>query len=82
MLKAVTKTADHSGLPVGLEVKDESYKEDAAGCQDAQSGKFAEEQINESKTDEKKMNTLIKEIEEHQIENTGLLIRKTVGIQK
>jgi len=32
MLKTVTKTADHSGLPVGLEVKDESYKEDAAGC--------------------------------------------------
>ena len=43
MLKAVTKTADHSGLPVGLKVRDESSEEDAAGCLDAQSGKFAEE---------------------------------------
>ena len=82
MRKAVTKTADYGGFTVGPKVIDENYGEDGAGCQDAQSGKFSEEQINESDTGEKKLDALIKEIEEHQIQNVGLFIRKTRGIEK
>ena len=83
MLKAVSKTANYGGVTVGPKVIDERVKEKMRqAVKDVQSGKFAEEWIKESETGEKKLNALVKEIEEHQIEKVGLFIRKTAGIEK
>jgi ketol-acid reductoisomerase len=43
---------------------------------------LAKEWIKESETCEKKLNALVKELEQHQIVKVGLFIRKTAGIEK
>ncbi len=83
MLKAVSKTANYGGLVVGPKVIDEHVKENMRkAVRDVQSGKFAKEWIKERETGERKMNTLLKKIEDHQIEKVGRFIRKTAGIEK
>ena len=83
MLKAVSKTANYGGLTVGPKVIDEHVKENMRkAVRDVQSGKFAKEWIKERETGERKLNALIKKLEEHQIEKVGRFIRKTAGIEK
>ncbi len=83
MLKAVSRTANYGGLTVGPRVIDEQVKENMKrAVRDVQSGKFAKEWIKERETGEKKLNSLIKRLEQHQIEKVGRFIRKTAGIEK
>jgi len=83
MLKAVSKTANYGGLTVGPKVIDEHVKENMRkAVRDVQSGKFAKEWIKERETGERKLNALMKKLEEHQIEKVGRFIRKTAGIEK
>jgi len=83
MLKAVSKTANYGGLTVGPKVIDEHVKENMRkAVKDVQSGKFAKEWIKERETGERKLNSLMKKLEEHQIEKVGKFIRKTAGIEK
>ena len=83
MLKAVSKTANYGGLTVGPKVINEHVKENMRkAVRDVQSGKFAKEWIKERETGERKLEALIKELEEHQIEKVGRFIRKTAGIEK
>lgn len=83
MLKAVSKTANYGGLVVGPKVIDEHVKENMRkAAREVQSGKFAKEWIKERETGEKKLKTLTKKLEEHQIEKVGRFIRKTAGIEK
>ena len=83
MLKAVSKTANYGGLVVGPKVIDEHVKENMRkALREVQSGKFAKEWIKERETGEKKLKTLTKKLEGHQIEGIGRFIRKTAGIEK
>jgi ketol-acid reductoisomerase len=83
MLKAVSKTANYGGLVVGPKIIDEHVKENMRkALRDVQSGKFAKEWIKERETGEKKLKTLTKNLEGHQIERVGRFIRKTAGIEK
>jgi ketol-acid reductoisomerase len=83
MLKAVSKTANYGGLVVGPKVIDEHVKENMRkAVRDVQSGKFAKEWIKERKTGERRLNALLKKIEDHQIEKVGRFIRKTAGIEE
>jgi len=83
MLKAVSKTANYGGLVVGPKVVDEHVKENMRkAVRDVQSGKFAKEWIKERETGERKLESLMKKLEEHQIEKVGRFIRKTAGIEK
>ena len=83
MLKGVSKTANYGGLAVGPKVIDEHVKENMReAVRDVQSGKFAKEWIKERETGERKLESLIKQLEEHQIEKVGRFIRKTAGIEK
>ena len=66
MLKPVSKTANYGGVTVGPKVIDESVKEKMRqAVKDVQNGKFAKEWIKESETGEKKLNALVKAIEQH-----------------
>ncbi len=83
MLKAVSRTANYGGLTVGPKVIDEHVKENMRrAVRDVQSGEFATEWIKEREAGEKKLKSLIKKLEEHQIEKVGKFIRKTAGIEK
>jgi len=83
MLRAVSDTAKYGGLTVGPKVIDEHVKENMRKVvKTVQSGEFAKEWIEESKSGLKNLKALMKEIEEHQIEKVGRFIRKTAGIEK
>ncbi|MCW4020541.1 MAG: ketol-acid reductoisomerase [Candidatus Bathyarchaeota archaeon] len=83
MLRAVSDTAKYGGLTVGSKVIDERVKENMRkAVKDVQSGKFAEEWVEEHKSGEKKLKALMDEIEKHQIEVVGRFIRKTSGIEE
>lgn len=83
MLRAVSRTANYGGVTVGPKVIDEHVKENMRkAVKDVQSGKFAREWINEIKSGGKNFDSLLREIEGHQIENVGRFIRKTAGIEK
>jgi len=79
MLRAVSDTAKYGGLTVGPKVIDAHVKENMReAVKYVQSGRFAKEWIEKKET----LDTLMKEIEEHQIEKVGKFIRKTAGIEK
>jgi len=79
MLRAVSDTAKYGGLTVGPKVIDAHVKENMRkAVKYVQSGQFAKEWIEKKGT----LDTLMKEIEEHQIEKVGKFIRKTAGIEK
>jgi ketol-acid reductoisomerase len=83
MLRAVSDTAKYGGLTVGSKVIDEHVKENMRkAVREVQSGKFAEEWIEEHKTGEKNLRALMEEIEEHPLEKIGKFIRKTSGIEE
>lgn len=83
MLKAVSDTAKYGGLTVGPKVIDDHVKENMRKVVEfVQSGKFAEEWVKKSGEGRGVLNTLMKEIGEHQIEKVGRFIRKTAGIEK
>jgi len=83
MLRAVSDTAKYGGLTVGPKVIDDHVKENMRKVVKlVQSGEFAEEWIRKSKESREVLNTLMKEIEGHQIEKVGRFIRKTAGIEK
>ncbi len=83
MLRGVSDTAKYGGLTVGPKVIDDHVKENMRKAVEmVQNGKFAREWIKEGKEDFKTLNTLMKKVEEHQIEKVGKFIRKTAGIEK
>ena len=72
MLNAVSKTADYGRVTVGPKVAYESVKEKMCqAVKDVQNGKFAKEWIKKSESGKKKLNALVKKIEEHQKEKVG-----------
>jgi ketol-acid reductoisomerase len=83
MLKAVSDTAKYGGLTVGPKVIDNHVKENMRRVvKSVQSSEFAREWIKKSAQAQKIIDTLIKQIENHQIEKVGKFIRKTAGIEK
>jgi len=81
MLNGVSATARYGGVTVGPEVIDERVKENMKrAAQRVKSGEFAEEWIAESKSGAKRLKRLLKENEEHAIEEVGEFIRKMAGI--
>jgi len=83
MLKAVSDTAKYGGLTVGPKVIDNHVKENMRKVvKTVQSGEFAEEWMKKSARAKEVLDTLMKEIEEHQIEKVGKSIRKMAGIEK
>ena len=83
MLKAVSDTAKYGGLTVGPKVVDEHVKENMRKVvKSIQKGEFSKEWLLDSNTAQENLNTLMKQIEDHQIEKVGKFIRKTAGIEK
>lgn len=83
MLKAVSDTAKYGGLTVGPKVIDSNVKENMRKVvKSVQDGEFAKEWLSKSAKAQEVLNTLMKEIESHQIEKVGKFIRKTAGIEK
>lgn len=82
MLKAVSDTAKYGGLTVGPKVIDSHVKENMRKVvKSVQSGEFAREWMKKSSKAQEILDTLLKEIEDHQIEKVGKFIRKTAGIE-
>ena len=82
MLRAVSDTAKYGGLTVGSKVIDEHVKENMRkAVKEVQSGKFAEDWIEEHKCGEENLKALMEEIEEHPLEKVGKFIRRTSGIE-
>lgn len=83
MLRAVSDTAKYGGLTVGDKVVDNHVKENMRkAAKDVQSGRFTKEWMEEHETGERKLKALMDEVEQHEIEKVGKLIRKTSGIEK
>lgn len=83
MLKAVSDTAKYGGLTVGPKVIDEHVKENMRKVvKSIQNGEFSKEWLLDSDTAQENLNTLMKQIGDHQIEKVGKFIRKTAGIEK
>lgn len=82
MLKAVSDTAKYGGLTVGPKVIDEHVKENMRKVVAAvQNGEFAREWINKSESAKELLDSLMKELENHQIEKVGKFIRKMAGVE-
>jgi len=82
MLRAVSDTAKYGGLTVGPKIIDEHVKENMRrAVEEVRSGKFAKEWIEEYKSGSKRLEALMKETEELQLEKVGRFIRKTAGIE-
>lgn len=83
MLRAVSDTAKYGGLAVGPEVVDDRVKENMRKVvKDVQDGKFAKQWVEEHRTGEKRLKALMEEIENHELEKIGRIIRKMAGIEK
>ena len=83
MLKAVSDTAKYGGLTVGPKVIDEHVKNNMKKVvKDVQSGEFAKEWVARSANAREVLDSLMKNIEEHQIEKVGRFIRKMAGIER
>ena len=83
MLRAVSDTAKYGGLTVGSKVIDEHVKENMRkAVKEVQSGRFAEDWIEEHRSGERKLKALMDEIEEHPLEKVGKFIRRTSGIEE
>ncbi len=82
MLKAVSDTAKYGGLAVGPKIIDEHVKENMRrAAKDVKSGKFAKEWIEDHRRGEVKLKSMLKEIENHEIEKVGRFIRKMSRIE-
>ncbi|MEM2240921.1 MAG: ketol-acid reductoisomerase, partial [Candidatus Bathyarchaeia archaeon] len=82
MLRAVSDTAKYGGLTVGPKVIDERVKENMKKVVAAvQNGEFAREWISKSEGARELLDSLIRELENHQIEKVGRFIRKMAGIE-
>jgi len=83
MLKAVSDTAKYGGLTVGPKIIDEHVKDNMRkSVENVKNGKFAEEWIEEHRKGESKLKELMKQIENHELEQVGKFIRKMAGIEK
>jgi ketol-acid reductoisomerase len=83
MLRGVSDTAKYGGITVGPRVIDEHVKENMRkAVRFVQSGKFAREWLSKSDEAKKMLDTMIKEIEDSQIEKVGKFIRRTSGIER
>ncbi|MBS7646447.1 ketol-acid reductoisomerase [Candidatus Bathyarchaeota archaeon] len=83
MLQAVSDTAKYGGLTVGPKVIDNHVKENMRkAVENVKNGTFAKEWIEEHKKGEKRLKTLMKEIENHELEKVGKFIRKIAGLEK
>jgi len=83
MLKAVSDTAKYGGLTVGPRVIDEHVKDNMRRVvEEVRSGSFAKEWVDEHKAGEKRLRVLMEEMEDHELERIGRIIRKMAGIEK
>ena len=82
MLRAVSDTAKHGGLTVGPKVIDDHVKENMRKAVEfVQSGKYAEEWLEEYSRGGEKLKALMNKIDEHQIEKVGKFVRKITEIE-
>ncbi len=83
MLKAVSDTAKYGGLTRGKYVIDEKVKERMRDLlKDIKSGKFAEEWTGNPEESRKRLNSMMSEISNSEIEQIGKVIRKMAGLEK
>ncbi|MCP8317471.1 MAG: ketol-acid reductoisomerase [archaeon] len=83
MLKIVSDTAKYGGLTVGPKVVDEHVRENMKKIlKDIQNGDFAKDWTGKPEGSRRRLNSLMKEISGHKIEEVGRLIRKMAGIEK
>ncbi len=83
MLKIVSDTAKYGGLTVGPKVIDEHVRENMKKIlKDIQNGNFAKDWTGKPEESRRRLNSLMREISDHKIEEVGRLIRKMAGIEK
>ncbi|MCP8320995.1 MAG: ketol-acid reductoisomerase, partial [archaeon] len=83
MLKIVSDTAKYGGLTVGPKVIDEHVRKNMKKIlKDIQNGDFAKDWTGKPEESRMRLNSLMKEISDHKIEEVGRLVRKMAGIEK
>jgi ketol-acid reductoisomerase len=83
MLNAISDTAKYGGITVGPKIVDEHVKENMKrALKRIQNGEFAREWVGEPKESRMKLEKLMKEVSEYDIEKVGKVIRKMAGIEK
>jgi ketol-acid reductoisomerase len=83
MLNIVSDTAKYGGLTVGPKVVDEHVRENMKKIlKGIQNGDFAEDWTDKPEESRLRLNSLMREISSHKIEEVGRRIRKMAGIEK
>ncbi|MBC7090915.1 MAG: ketol-acid reductoisomerase [Nitrososphaeria archaeon] len=83
MLNAISDTAKYGGITVGPKVIDEHVKENMEKVLERiQDGEFAREWVGEPDLSRQRLNKLMKEVSEYDIEKVGKIIRRMAGIEK
>ena len=83
MLRAVSDTAKYGGLAIGPQIIDERVKANMKkASQRVRNGEFAQQWVEEYQRGSKELERMMKEIEEHEIERVGRLIRVMSGLEK
>jgi len=83
MMKMISHTAQYGSLTVGPRVIDDHVKENMRKVvKFVQSGEFAREWSGDPKKSMERLNKLMRELEEHQIEKVGKTIRQMAGIER
>ena len=83
MLKAVSDTAKYGGLAVGPKVLDVSVKENMKrAAERVRCGEFARQWVKEYQGGGSTLKKMMNDIEEHELEKVGKLIRQLSGLEK
>ncbi|MEM3003837.1 MAG: ketol-acid reductoisomerase [Candidatus Bathyarchaeia archaeon] len=83
MMKMISHTAQYGSLTVGPRVIDDHVKENMRKVvKFVQSGDFAREWSGNPEKSMERLNSLMKELEEHPIEKVGRVIRQMAGIER
>jgi len=83
MMKMISHTAQYGSMTVGPRVIDDHVKENMRKVvKFVKSGEFAREWSGDPKKSMERLNRLMKELEEHQIEKVGKAIRQMAGIER
>ncbi|MEM3677505.1 MAG: ketol-acid reductoisomerase, partial [Candidatus Bathyarchaeia archaeon] len=83
MLRGVSDTAKFGGITIGPKIIDEHVKNNMReAARDVRSGKFAEEWIKTYREDPNFIAKSLKNLELHELEKIGALIRKISGLEK
>ena len=83
MLSTVSETARFGGLLMGPKIVDEHVKENMKiAAKKVKDGSFTKTWLEEYRSGRKNLKKMMEEIEKHQLETVGKLIRKMSGLEK